>query len=129
MRKIVHVDADSFYASIEMRDDPRLRYLPIAVTVGKRPIDNFSVGKGDSTKGLLPLANGLSIDLVARSYTVGGMVASWWQPLASAIVNGLAVSTILTLLLTPAMLLLPEIISKRLGFRVADHQFEDDAVE
>ena len=79
--------------------------------------------------GLLPLANGLSIDLVARSYTVGGMVASWWQPLASAIVNGLAVSTILTLLLTPAMLLLPEIISKRLGFRVADHQFEDDAVE
>jgi hypothetical protein len=25
--------------------------------------------------------------------------------------------------------LLPEIISKRLGFRVADHQFEDDAVE
>ena len=59
--------------------------------------------------------------------TVGGMVASWWQPLASAIVNGLAFSTILTLLLTPAMLLIPDIISKRLGFRVADHQFEDEA--
>jgi len=27
------------------------------------------------------------------------------------------------------MLLLPEIISKRLGMRVADHQFEDDVVE
>jgi len=78
--------------------------------------------------GLLPLANGLSIDLVNRSFTIGGMVASWWQPLASAIVNGLVVSTILTLLLTPAMLLLPEIISKRLGMRVADHQFEDDVV-
>ena len=77
--------------------------------------------------GLLPLANGLSIDIVNRSYTVGGMVASWWQPLASAIVNGLAFSTILTLLLTPAMLLIPDIISKRLGFRVADHQFEDEA--
>jgi hypothetical protein len=25
--------------------------------------------------------------------------------------------------------LLPEIISKRLGFRVADHQFEDDTVD
>ena len=78
--------------------------------------------------GLLPLANGLSIDLVNRSFTIGGMVASWWQPLASAIVNGLVVSTILTLLLTPAMLLLPEIISKRLGMRVADRQFEDDVV-
>jgi multidrug efflux pump len=77
--------------------------------------------------GLLPLANGLSIDLVNRTYTLGGMVASWWQPLASAIVNGLVLSTILTLLLTPAMLLLPGIISKRLGFRVAEHQFEDDA--
>ena len=75
--------------------------------------------------GLLPLANGLSIDLVNRSYTIGGMVASWWQPLASAIVNGLVVSTVLTLLLTPAMLLLPEIISKRFGFRVAEHRFED----
>jgi multidrug efflux pump len=76
--------------------------------------------------GLLPLANGLSIDLVNRSYTLGGMVASWWQPLASAIVNGLVVSTVLTLLLTPAMLLLPGIISKRFGFRVADHQFADE---
>ena len=77
--------------------------------------------------GLLPLANGISIDIVHRSYTVGGMVASWWQPLASAIINGLAFSTILTLLLTPAMLLIPDIISKRVGFRVADHQFEDEA--
>ena len=76
--------------------------------------------------GLLPLANGLSIDLVNRSYTLGGMVASWWQPLASAIVNGLVVSTVLTLLLTPAMLLLPGIISKRFGFRVAEHQFADE---
>ena len=31
MRKIIHIDADSFYASIEMRDDPRLRNEPIAV--------------------------------------------------------------------------------------------------
>ena len=77
--------------------------------------------------GLLPLANGLSIDLVNRSYTFGGMVASWWQPLASAIVNGLIVSTVLTLLLTPAMLLLPGVVSKKLGFKVVEQQFEDDA--
>lgn len=79
--------------------------------------------------GLLPLANGLSIDLVNRSYTIGGTVASWWQPLASAIVNGLVVSTILTLLLTPAMLLLPGILAKYLGFKVVESQFEHDGAD
>ena len=79
--------------------------------------------------GLLPLANGLSIDLVNRSYSIGGMVASWWQPLASAIVNGLVVSTVLTLLLTPAMLLLPGILAKYLGFKVIESQFEHDGAD
>ncbi len=31
MQKIIHIDCDSFYASVEMRDDPLLRDLPIAV--------------------------------------------------------------------------------------------------
>ena len=31
MRKIIHCDCDSFYASVEMRDDERLRELPVAV--------------------------------------------------------------------------------------------------
>ncbi len=63
--------------------------------------------------GLLPLANGLSVDIVNRSWEYGGSVAMWWQPLASAIVNGLALSTLMTLLLTPAMLLLPEVIHEK----------------
>ena len=31
MRKIIHIDCDCFYASVEMRDDPSLRELPLAI--------------------------------------------------------------------------------------------------
>lgn len=107
------------------RNDPMLPAVDAVFNAAKsrfRPVMLTSI---TTIVGLLPLANGLSVDLVNRSYAIGGMVASWWQPLASAIVNGLLLSTVLTLLLTPAMLLIPEIISKRFGVRLAEHQHQE----
>ena len=31
MRKIIHVDMDCFYAAVEMRENPALRDIPIAI--------------------------------------------------------------------------------------------------
>ncbi|MFL0795914.1 MAG: efflux RND transporter permease subunit [Cellvibrionaceae bacterium] len=67
--------------------------------------------------GLLPIAMHTSIDLVGRNVEVGGVVASMWVPLASAIVYGLVFSTVLTLIVTPALLLLPYQLKKYLGRR------------
>ena len=67
--------------------------------------------------GLLPLACGLSVDIINRSITAGGQMADFWAPLSQAIVFGLSFATLLTLIATPALLAMPtvfrEIVAKR----------------
>lgn len=56
--------------------------------------------------GLMPMVLGVNIDLVGREILVGAPSTQWWTELASAIAGGLAFATVLTLVLTPAMLVL-----------------------
>ena len=59
VRKIIHVDADAFYASVEMRENPKLKHLPLAV--GGKP----------GSRGVVATCN-----YIARKFGVHSAMAS-----------------------------------------------------
>ena len=61
--------------------------------------------------GLLPMVFQLTIKITERDILVGAPSSQWWTQLSSTIAGGLAFATILTLVATPAML----VIGDRLG--------------
>jgi multidrug efflux pump len=56
--------------------------------------------------GVLPIAFGVNLDFLLREVTVGAPSTQWWISLSTSIVFGLGFATILTLVVTPAALLL-----------------------
>jgi len=58
--------------------------------------------------GLMPMVLGINVDLVGRNVEIGSPSTQWWTQLSTAIAGGLAFATLLTLLLTPSMLVLGE---------------------
>jgi multidrug efflux pump len=62
--------------------------------------------------GLMPMVFALTIDVIDREISVGAPSAQWWTMLASTIAGGLTFATILTLLITPSLLMLGDQINK-----------------
>ncbi|MEZ5771828.1 MAG: efflux RND transporter permease subunit [Defluviimonas denitrificans] len=56
--------------------------------------------------GVLPIAFGLNLELLNHETTYGAPSTQWWISLSSAIVFGLAFATVLTLVVTPSLLML-----------------------
>lgn len=67
--------------------------------------------------GLVPMAVGVSIDFRNFSLIIGSQSAAWWGPMAVAVIFGLAVATVLTLVMVPVLYGLVEDI-RRLLLRV-----------
>lgn len=63
--------------------------------------------------GLMPMVIGLNINFFTREVIYGAPSTQWWTELSAAIAGGLVFATILTLLVTPAMLMLAERRAKR----------------
>ena len=67
--------------------------------------------------GLMPMVLGVNINLIGRDISVGAPSSQWWTQLASSVAGGLAFATILTLLLTPSLLMIQANVSRRIAAR------------
>ncbi len=56
--------------------------------------------------GLSPMMFGISLDFIGGGYSIDSPTALWWKQLATAVVFGLGIATVLTLVFTPSMLAL-----------------------
>lgn len=56
--------------------------------------------------GLAPMMFGLSLDFFNGGYSIDSPTALWWKQLATAVVFGLGIATVLAMVFTPSMLAL-----------------------
>ena len=70
-----------------------------------RPVILTSV---TTSLGLMPMVIGVNLNFFTREIVYGAPSTQWWTELSSAIAGGLVIATILTLVVTPAMLILGE---------------------
>ena len=96
---------DTFNAGV--RDNPNRDVREIIVLTGLQRLRPVLITTGTTIIGILPLATDNSIDFVNRKWIFGGPVSAYWVPLSQAILFGLSFATVLTLIVTPALLALP----------------------
>jgi multidrug efflux pump len=63
--------------------------------------------------GLMPMVLGVNINLIERNISIGAPSSQWWTQLASSVAGGLAFATLLTLWLTPSLLMIQANILRR----------------
>ncbi|WP_346897876.1 efflux RND transporter permease subunit [uncultured Roseibium sp.] len=59
--------------------------------------------------GLIPMATAINLDFFNQVTAFGGITAVWWVQLSTAVISGLAFSTLLTLIMIPVMIALPSV--------------------
>jgi multidrug efflux pump len=99
---------------IDTYNDLRSRGMPAEEAVLRtaaqrvRPVLLTSI---TTVLGLLPMVFAISIDIIGQDVSIGAPSTQWWTQLSSSIAGGLAFATVLTLLLTPCLLILGDNIS------------------
>lgn len=83
----------------------KVRFRPVLLTAGTTIL------------GLIPMVMAMNIDFINREVAFGAPSTQWWTQLSSAIAGGLAFATVLTLLLTPCLLVLGANVNRALNQR------------
>ncbi|SMP52856.1 heavy metal efflux pump, CzcA family [Desulfonatronum zhilinae] len=89
-----------YYMQLLARGMERSEALLRAGLVRFRPVMLTAV---TTILGLMPMATGVSFDFKSLTWSIGGESAQWWGPMAVAVVFGLAVATLLTLIVVPVL--------------------------
>ena len=87
--------------------------LEAALRTGAQRLRPVVLTSVTTALGLMPMVIGLNINFFTREIVYGAPSTQWWTELSSAIAGGLVVATVLTLVVTPAMLMLGEKKAKR----------------
>ncbi|MGY3438043.1 MULTISPECIES: efflux RND transporter permease subunit [unclassified Marinovum] len=82
--------------------------LEAALRTGAQRLRPVVLTSVTTALGLMPMVIGLNINFFTRDIVYGAPSTQWWTELSSAIAGGLVVATLLTLIVTPAMLMLGE---------------------
>ncbi len=77
-----------------------------ALITGELRLRPVLLTAGTTILGLIPMVLAMNIDFINREVTFGAPSTQWWTQLSSAIAGGLAFATLLTLFLTPCLLVL-----------------------
>ena len=93
-------------------ESPHLEHTIHIINACKQRLRPILLTSLTTVFGLMPLAMGVSLDIISRDVTIGSPIVDWWSNLAVSIVFGLAFSTFITLILTPAILSLPYALRK-----------------
>ncbi len=94
------------------RDHPTIDYVQVIVRTAAQRLRPVLVTTITTVFGLLPLANRMSVDLIERTIISDGFVSGFLSPMAQGVVWGLCFATLLTLIMTPALLALPHHLPK-----------------
>lgn len=78
-----------------------------AIATAAQRIRPILLTTGTTICGLLPMVFEMSVNFGQGAINFGGSEAEWWVQLATAVVFGLAFSTMMILLVTPVWLLVP----------------------
>ncbi|MGV8832781.1 MAG: efflux RND transporter permease subunit [Devosia sp.] len=106
---IVLIDTYNHYNRDEQVEPVKAMLITISQRV--RPVLLTAMVTG---LGVIPMAMNIEFDFIRREIVVGGIAGSWFIHLSAALVSGLFVSTALTLVMVPVMVVAPNVLWKQI---------------